>query len=356
MNKPANVSARRPSRVLLLALSSTVLASLASVLTVPALAADEAVRIRLATLAPDGSSWHLILKKMGERWAKAPGGGVKLVIYPGGVQGDEPDMISKMRVGLIQSAAVTAVGLAEIDAGVEALQVPMMFNSWEEIDYVRDRMKPVLEKRLEDKGFVVLNWGDAGWVRFFAKEKFARPDDVRKMKLFVWTADTKSIDLWKAAGFQVVPLAATDVLTNLQTGLINAFDTTPLAALGSQWFGLATHMLDMKWAALVGATVMTRKAWLTIPEAARAEVLKASRDAGDMLKSEIRTADQKAIEAMKSHGLQVTIADAATEAEWRKTAESAWPKIRGPIVPAEMFDEAKRLRDEYRATAGKPSK
>jgi TRAP-type C4-dicarboxylate transport system substrate-binding protein len=317
----------------------------------PARAEEEAVRVRLATLAPDGSSWHQTLKKMGERWKQAPGGGVRLTIYAGGVQGDEADVIRKMRVGQIQAAAVTAVGMSEVDPGCQALQIPMMFRSHEELDYVRDHMKSVLEKRLADKGFVVLNWGEGGWIRFFAKDRFAKPDDLKKMKLFVWTGDAASVDLWKSYGFNPVPLASTDVLTSLQTGLITAFDTTPLVALSSQWFGLAKHMLDLKWAPLIGGTIMTKAAWDKIPAAARPEVLKAAQDAGESLKDEVRAADQKAIDAMKDHGLMVEPADAAVEEAWRQTAESAWPKIRGNIIPADMFDEVRRLRDEYRAQA-----
>ena len=336
----------------------TVLSTIALLATVlgasgsGSLAAEQGVVIKLGTGAPDGSSWHQILKAMGEKWRQASGGVVTLRIYPGGVLGDEPDVVRKMRVGQIQAAAVTAVGLSDIDAAVAAFQIPMMFRSYEELDYVRERLKPTLEKRLDEKGFVVLNWGDAGWVMFFAKEPFARPDDLKKMKLFVWAGDNHAIDLWKAAGFHPVPLASTDILPGLQTGLINAFDTTPLLAVASQWFGLAPHMLDLKWAPLVGATVMTKKAWEKIPAASRDAILKAAAEAGERLKGEIRAANDEAIEAMKKRGLVVRPASSEVEAEWLKAAEAVYPKIRGTIVPAEMFDEVRRLRDEHRASTG----
>lgn len=312
--------------------------------------------VKLGTVAPDGSSWHQILKDMGERWRQAPGGGVTLRIYAGGVLGDEPDMVRKMRVGQIHAAALTAVGLADIDPAVAALQIPMMFRSYEELDYVREKLRPILERRFEEKGFRILNWGDAGWVMFFAKEPFARPDDLRKMKLFVWAGDNTSVDLWKTAGFHPVPLAATDILPGLQTGLINAFDTTPLIALSSQWFGLAPHMLDLRWAPLVGATVITTKAFATIPPETLDSVLAAADEAGVRLRGEIRASDGKAIDAMKKHGLTVQAASAEIEAEWLKAAEEVYPKIRGSIVPADMFDEVRRLRDEFRKAGGAPGK
>ncbi len=313
------------------------------------LAATGPTVVKMGTGAPDGSPWHQILKAMGEKWKESSGGAVTLRIYPGGVLGDEPDLVRKMRVGQIQAAAVTAVGLSDIDDAVAALQIPMMFRSYDELDYVREKLRPALEKRLLSKGFVVLNWGDAGWVMFFAKEPFARPDDLKKMKLFTWAGDANAVDLWKAGGFHPIPLAATDILPGLQTGLINAFDTTPLAALVNQWFGLAPHMLDVKWAPLVGATVMTRKAWDSIPATSREGVRAAAAEAGERLKGEIRATNDRAIEAMAKRGLTVHSAGPEVVAEWQRAAEEVYPRIRGSIVPADMFDQVKRLRDEYRS-------
>ena len=309
------------------------------------------VVIKMGTGAPDDSPWHQILKTMGEQWRQSSGGAVELRIYAGGKLGDEPDLIRKMRVGQIQAAAVTAVGLSEIDDSVAALQIPMMFRTYEELDYVRDRMRATLEKRLHARGFEVLNWGDAGWVMFFAKEPIAHPDDLRKMKLFVWAGDPHAVDLWKAGGFRVVPLAATDILPGLQTGLINAFDTTPLAALANQWFGLAPHMLDLRWAPLVGATVITRKAWDMIPEGSREAIRRAADEAGERLRGEIRATNEKALEAMAKRGLTIHRAGPELISEWQRAAEEVYPKIRGTLVPADMFDEVRRLRDEHRKSA-----
>src|SRR3990170_2109111 len=84
-------------------------------------------------------------------------------------------MIRKMRVGQIQAAAITGIGLAYLERSFYALHIPMMYASDEEFDYVRDRYAPVLERKLEEKGFIVLNWGDAGWVHFFSKSPVTTP-------------------------------------------------------------------------------------------------------------------------------------------------------------------------------------
>ncbi len=316
----------------------------------PAAHAQKVV-IKLATLAPEGSSWHLILKEMGEEWKKVSNGRVTLKIYPGGVVGDEAEMVSKMRIGAIHAAAVTGTGLSEIDRGVQALQAPMLYRSDAELDHVRAKMTPTLEKRLADKGFVVLTWGEAGWVRFFAKSPVVKPDDLKKLKLFTWAGDTLVLDIWKAGGFHPVPLASTDIMPSLQTGMINAFATPPVAALSFQWYSLAPNMTDMRWAPLIGATILDKRSWEKIPADARDAIMAASRKAGEKLQTDVRKGELEAVKAMKDHKLNVVaVADDALAA-WRSAAEAIYPKLRGPFVPADMFDEAQRIVTEFRAKA-----
>ena len=307
--------------------------------------------IKMGTLAPDGSPWHQTLQSMGERWRKISAGQVKLVIYPGGVLGDEPDMVNKMRIGQIQAAGLSGAGLSGIEPGVMALQIPMMFDSYEELDYVRERVAPRLEKMVEARGYVVLNWGDVGWVHFFTTRPASRMGDMRKMKLLTLAGDNDTLELWKANGFRAVPLAATDILTGLQTGLVEAVPNTPLFALLDQSFGIARNMIDVKWAPLIGATVITRRMWDSLPTAQRSDMMKAAREAGVSLRDGIRKMGDEAIVTMQKRRLQVIHADAAALAEWRREAEGVYPKLRGGQVPAELFDEVRKLRDESRATA-----
>ena len=308
--------------------------------------------IKMGTLAPEGSPWHRALQLMGERWRKTSSGQVKLVIFPGGVLGDEPEMVNKMRIGQIHAAGLSGAGLSGIERGVMALQVPMMFDSYEELDYVRERVTPRLEKLIESRGYMVLNWGDVGWVHFFTTRPANRLGDIRKMKLFTWAGgDNGEFELWKANGFQAVPLAATDILRGLQTGLIDAVPTTPLYALLDQSFGIARNMIDVKWAPLIGATVITRHLWDSLPATQRTEMMKAAREAGVTLRGGIRKMGDEAIVTMQKRRLQVIHVDAAAVAEWRREAEGVYPKLRGGQVPAELFDEVRKLRDEYRAAS-----
>ena len=151
--------------------------------------AEAKIRIRLGTIAPKDSAWHDALKYIRQEWRKISGGEVDVVIIPGSQLGDGPEMVRKVRLGIIQGVALSQVGLSRIDKGVACLHIPMMLESYEELDYVRERIAPRLEQRLEEQGFKVLTWGDAGWVHFFSTTPARTPDDIRKMKLFTSAGD-----------------------------------------------------------------------------------------------------------------------------------------------------------------------
>ena len=304
------------------------------------------VTLKLGTLAPEGTVWDNIMRDMAEQVKPA---GIKVQIYAGGQLGDEPDIVSKMRIGQIKMGVITVVGLGQIDKGVQALSVPMLYKTYAESDYVRGKMQPLLEQRLLKKGFKVLNWGEAGWVMFFGKDPILTPDDLKKAKFFVWGNDTDTMNIWKSAGYSPIPLAATDILPNLQTGLINSFDTTPLSALSFQWFALAKNMTNMRWAPLVGATVITTKAWNSLSPDQQAALTKASEAAGVRFRDETRSKEGEAIESMKKHGLKVYDITPEQYALWEKAFTAVYPQISGTVVPADMMEMAVKYRDEYRA-------
>jgi TRAP-type transport system periplasmic protein len=311
--------------------------------------ADE-VKIRLGTLAPRGTTWHRALLEMGEKWRAGQGAGATFIVYTDGSQGGESDMVRRMRVGQLNAALLSVVGLNEIDDSVTALQkMPLVFRSWDELDHVREQLRPAMERRFLDKGFVVLCWGDAGWVRFFSKEPVARPADLRRLKLFAWAGDNAQADIMKSLGYYPVVLEVADILPGLQTGMVSALPSTPFWALTLQFYTQANHMLDLNWAPLLGAVVVTRKSWEAMSPAGQ----RALRQAGDAAGAELRTLsrreDEQAVQAMKKRGLKVQSLTPEIEAEWRQVAAQLYPMIRGRLVPAEHFDEVQRLLAEYRA-------
>lgn len=319
-----------------------------------AVAAEGQVRVRLATLAPKGTSFHQILLSLGEKWRQAPGGGVLLTVFPDGVMGGEADVVRRMRVGQIQAGMLTAVGLSEIDSSVLAIQnMPMVFRSLEEVEFVAERLRPQFEKRFADKGFVPLFWGDAGWVRFFSKSPVERPADLQKLKQFCWAGDTRQADIMKAGGYRPVLLETSDILPGLQTGLIEAVAMPPFFALAAQVDTQAKHMLALNWAPIFGATVIAKKTWDAIPAATGQAMLQAARESGEQMKTKNRAEADQAVTAMQKRGLVMHAVTAPVEAEWRKATEEYYPKIRGNLVPADLFDEVQKLLQEYRSARKK---
>jgi len=318
----------------------------------PAQAAARRVRINLGTLAPRGSLYHQALQSMGEEWRKASDGQVRLVVYPDGVQGGEADMVRLMRIGTLQAGLFTAVGLTDIEPAVSGLQtLPMMFRSLEEFAYVNEKLRPQLEKRLADRGFMVLFWLDAGWLRYFSKEPMLMPADMKRMKTFVWAGNVAQVDMMKQAGFNPVPLETGEILGGLQTGLINVVSLPPIYALASQVDLRAPHMLEINWAVLVGAAVIKKDTWEEIPEDARTLFMETAAKTGQALQANSRNENEEAIAAMKNRGLTVHPMSEEMDTAWRKAAESFYPSIRGTLVPADIFDDVQRIIKEYRSGA-----
>lgn len=323
------------------------LALLLTLAMAPAAVAAETV-VKLATLVPSGTPWDQALRQMGDEWTNGTQGRVVLRVYPGGVAGDEPDVMRKLRIGQLQAAAVTVAGLATIDESFRVFQVPMLFDNYEELQFVIQRLEPTLTERLERKGLVLLNWGHGGWVHLFSKQEIRTPDELKGAKMFTWAADTTMVQWWKRNGYNPVPLAATDILTGLETGMINAFPTTPLAALLMQFNKVTPHMLDLGFAPLVGATVVTRRAWDGISEADRTVMQQAARGVEQRVGGRIPQQDAEAIEAMEQRGLQVTRLTADEQAAWESAAEDFASAMRERLIPPEILDAALAARDEFR--------
>jgi TRAP-type C4-dicarboxylate transport system substrate-binding protein len=314
-------------------------------------AGAEPVKVRLGTLAPKGSSYTKHLQAMGEKWRSAPDGGVQLTIYADGTMGSEADMVRRMRLGQLQAALVTTTGLTEIEPAVAGLQtMPKVFRNLDEVDYIGEKLQPMLEKRLEAKGFVVLFWSDTGFVHFFSKQPMVSPDDLRKTKLFISANRPGELSVYQFVGCNAVPLEVSDILPGLSTGLIDCVCLPPTIALAIQVDSAARHMLDMKWVPLVGAAIINKKTWDNLTPAAQAALRQSAREAGKLIKADGRRENLESIEAMRKRGLIVHPLTPELNAAWDRTVEQAWPKVRGTVVPEDIFDEVMSQLKVYRAS------
>jgi len=300
------------------------------------------VVIKLGTLAPNGSTWHTLLKEMGQKWEAASGGKVKMRIYPGGVLGNESDMVKKMRIGQLQAAALTTIGLHDIAPDAQAVDIPGLVDSWATYDYVMDRMAPKLERIIEGKGYVVIGWSEVGFLRFFSTKKFASLPE-----MLCWEGDPASAEAWRAGGFHPVVMSSTDIVPGLQTGLIDTVALAPLYAYSSRMFEKAKYMLDMPWTVLTGGTVVRKDEWDKVPADVKPKLIEISREYAKKIAVEVRRMDTEALENMVKQGLVVV--KPTDPADFMKAAQKTYSVIRGKVVPAETFDEVKKLVDEAKA-------
>jgi TRAP-type C4-dicarboxylate transport system substrate-binding protein len=319
--------------------------------------AEKPINLKLGTLAPNGSTYHKSLQAMAEKWRNATGGAVRLTIYAGGTQGSESDMVGLMQTGSLDAGLLTAVGLSKIEPGVSGLQnMPMSFRTLDEVDYVGQKLRPLLEKRLAAKGYVVLFWSDSGWVRFFTTAPVLHPDDLKKLKIFSWAGDAHQYDIWKTAGFNPVSLETAGILQGFLSGTVSAIDTPPLYALACQIDRQAKHMLELNWAPLVGAMVVRAKSWERVPAQSRQALLDAAAQTGKNVKAEGRAENDRAVQAMVKRGLQVQKVSPQVEQEWRNATDKVQGLLRGEIVPEDVYDEVQKILRDYRAADGAKSK
>ena len=301
--------------------------------------------IKLASVVPENSIWDKNIKQMGAEWTQATGGRVTLTVFGGGSQGDESTVLRKMRLDALQAASLTGVGLGSIDASFNVFNVPFFFDSYDELNAVTDALTPAIAKRVEAKGFIFLNWGHGGWTQVFTKKPVGSVADLKKTKLFTSAGNDRMVQWLKANGFEPRAMAMTDIMTGLTTGMVEAVPTTPLAALLYQWYKQTPNMLDIGLAPVVGATVVTKKAWNAIPAADRPKLLASALAVQKRLQDEVPKQETAAIAEMTRRGLVVS---KASGPEWRKEADALATTMRGEMVPKDIFDLAINARDAYR--------
>ena len=305
--------------------------------------------IKLGTLAPEGSVWYVAVRDLAEEWKRISNGAITVRIYPGGVAGDGNVMVQKMRVGQLQAAALTAGGLSSIAAEMKVFNTPMLIRSDEELDFVRTSLEPELEALAEAKGFKLLAWSDVGWLYLFSKTAVRNPDDARRLKMWTSAGDATWEAALKDAGYRPVALPPTEIHMGLQSGLIEALAAPPVMALSSQWFGVAKHMTDFRWAPLIGALVISAKAWEKFPAEIRPQLLEAARRITAKAQDEVRRFESEAIAAMQAYGLEVHAVSQEAAEIWEREIRDTYPKIIGRSIPADIYHEVTAQLESYRS-------
>ena len=308
--------------------------------------------IKLATLAPKNSSWMKMCYAMGKEIQEKSGRKVKIQFFPDGVQGDEIDVIRKMRAGLLHAGAMTDVGLGEIHKPVLIFQTFRMFNNYAELDYVRNQLRDGLEKAFNEAGYVLLGWGDIGYYYIFSNHPIKTIEDLRNPNVKVWvrTGDPVSEPLYKTIDFIGVPVSVPQVLLSLQTGQINAMLVSPLACVALQWYPKLKYMSDMPIRIGIGATLITKERYNKLPADAQEILRDTARHYHQKLIQRVREDNDKSVEALtKKAGIQIVKVGETERVEWNAHCSQMRDDLAGEIYPKELLEQVNALLEAYRS-------
>ncbi|MCX4240979.1 TRAP transporter substrate-binding protein [Paraliomyxa miuraensis] len=297
--------------------------------------------IKMASLAPKGSSWAKAFEAVARMVKEESGGEMVVKTYLGGTMGDEPAMVRKVRTGQLDAVAVTNVGLGEIDKQLLMLQMPLLFKNYDQLDRVRKVMKPKFDALLASAGFIAGGDGDVGFAYLFSNSPIKVPSDVKNTKMWVWQSDPVSKEIMKVAGVNAVPLDVPDVLPSLQTGVIDAFANSPYGAIALQWYTKAAYITNLKLSMTIGGTVIGKKSWDALPPEFQKILQDASMSVHDKLLSRIRSDNKKAISALTDKG--ITVVEPEDFAAWKKVADTVRHNLTGSLFDKALVDEMMAL-------------
>jgi TRAP-type C4-dicarboxylate transport system substrate-binding protein len=222
--------------------------------------------IKFATIAPEGSTWMNVMKEYDAAIRKESGGRLGFRNYSAGVQGDEKSVLRKIRAGQLHSGGFTGVGMGEIAPKVRILDSPFLVRNIDEVDMLYKEFGTEFEQAFEQGGYVLLGWAEVGFVHVFTSTPIRKTEDLKGLKMWTWEGDPIAETAFRTLGINPIPLSFIDVMTSLQTGLIDAFYTTPYAAIALQWYTRVKYMVDVPLADAAGAVLISKKYYDQLPK------------------------------------------------------------------------------------------
>ncbi|MBI4040475.1 MAG: TRAP transporter substrate-binding protein DctP [Deltaproteobacteria bacterium] len=307
-----------------------------------------AQEIKMAILAPEGTTWMNIMNQFNAELEKETKGAVKFKIYAGGVLGDEIDVVRKMRIGQVHAGGFTGVGLGQIVPAVRVLELPFLFNNESEIDAVTSQLKSYYEAEFEKKGFVFLGWAEAGFVNVYANKPVTTLEDLKKIKMWAWEGDPLVKALASAYGVVPVSLAITDVLTSLQTRLIDSFYAPPLAAIALQWFTKVKYMTEPYLANATGALIMTKSQFKKLSLEVQGVVKKVSEKYSKIIIAATRKDNQSSYAVLQKHGIQFVKAPDAEVQKLKEVSVKVQKALVGKLYDQALLDRVLSIVESHR--------
>lgn len=307
------------------------------------------VTLRIATQAPEGTVWMDALMDIKKTVLSGTRGRVELQYFPNGSQGDEKAVIERMQVGLIHGGLFTGIGLGEILPEVRILEVPFLYESKAEIDAVKAALADELTKGFDAKGFVFLGWAEVGWAYIFSKVEGRTLDELRKRKIWVWQGDPLAERTFQVYQLSGVPLPLTDVLTSLETGMIDSVYNSPYGLVGLQWHRNIRYMSRMTVGHGTGALLIAKKEWAKIPPPVRENIAKVARKRLDTLLDEVRVKNEETIGELESSGVKVIPIPADELPQYRELGSKVADSLVGKLWSQELLDRVRKIVAETRA-------
>lgn len=314
----------------------------------PAAGATESLEIKIATLAPEGSSWMKTFEAIDAEVGQKTNAAVRLKFYPGGVLGDEKDMLRKMYIGQIHGAVFTTAGLSAIFGELDVFQIPFLFRSYDEVDFVISEMNGFFHEGFEKNEHVLFGWTEGGFVRLMSTTPIATLDDLRKAKVWNWADSPMTKAIFDEAGIAAIPLSIPDVLVGLQTGLVDVVYAPPSGAISLQWFTKIKYMTDVNLSYLIGGLIIKKKVFEKMSTAHRQILMDACQQQMTQLKTTIRKENQEAIEVMVKHGVKIIDPTPEQVADFINVSEKAMLKLEGKSFSKAIRDEVAAKLEAYR--------
>lgn len=305
--------------------------------------------IKVATIAPDGSTWINVLREYDAQIRKESNGRLGFKIYAGGVAGDEIDVLKKIRIGQYHAGGFTGVGIGEIAPNVRILDSPFLFKNYDEVDYIYQKFNDEFEKEIENGGFVLLGWAEVGFIYTFTKTPIYGVDDLKKIKMWAWQGDPIADVTYKVIGVTPVPLSITEVFTSLQTGLIDGVYGSPLAILATQWFTRVKYMHNVPLSHASGALLISKKYFDSLPKDLQEILLRNGKKYMRKLVELTREENEKSIETLKSNGIIITNPPPGKSiSEYDEIGKKARRMLVGKLFTKEWLDKIEQSLEEYR--------
>jgi len=309
--------------------------------------------IKFASIAPEGSTWMNVMKDFDAAVQKESGGRIKFRMYPSGVQGDEKTVIRKIGVGQLHAAGFTGVGMGEIVPKVRILDTPFLIRSSEEADNLYQRFNDEMEQAFEANGYILLGWAEVGFVYVFSNSAINKPDDIKHIKMWVWDGDPVAETAFHALDLKPIPLSFDNVRTSLQTGLINAFYTTPYAAIALQWYTQAKYMVDFPLTCSAGAVLLSKKYFDTMPKDLQEILLSNGRVYMKKLTEAGRLDNIKSLTELKKRGIIFTKTDDKEVQSYVEAGIRARRMLVGKMYDEDFMNRVEKAADDFRKNAKK---